>query len=78
VPAPATGVPVHPAGLSGGISLNQATFEELREAELSVTQATRVLAYRERFGGYSAVEDLAKVPGFSDEDVSTMRGRFTV
>jgi DNA uptake protein ComE-like DNA-binding protein len=43
-----------------------------------VTQATRILAYRERFGGYSSVEDLAKVPGFSGEDVDLMRSRFTV
>jgi DNA uptake protein ComE-like DNA-binding protein len=31
---------------------------------LSVTQATRVLAYRERLGGYRSVDDLDQVPGF--------------
>ena len=64
--------------LSGGVSLNTATFEELREADLSVTQATRILAYRERFGGYTSIEDLERVPGFPPDTVESLRGRFTV
>ena len=64
--------------LSGGVSLNTATFEELREADLSVTQATRILAYRERFGGYTSIEDLERVPGFPSDTVESLRGRFTV
>ena len=64
--------------LSGGVSLNSATFEELREADLSVTQATRILAYRERFGGYTSIEDLERVPGFPPDTVESLRGRFTV
>ncbi|MEX0619982.1 MAG: helix-hairpin-helix domain-containing protein [Solirubrobacterales bacterium] len=79
---PASSVPVAATtsrgGLSGGINLNSATFEELREADLSVTQATRILAYRERFGGYSSIEDLERVPGFPADVVDSLRGRFTV
>lgn len=63
---------------SGSLNLNSATFEELREADLSVTQATRILAYRERFGGYRSVEDLEKVPGFPAELIESLRGRITV
>ncbi|MGK2955241.1 MAG: ComEA family DNA-binding protein, partial [Solirubrobacterales bacterium] len=65
-------------GSSGSLNLNSATFEELREADLSVTQATRILAYRERFGGYHSVEDLEKVPGFPAELIESLRGRITV
>ncbi len=72
--------PVAPpsGGPSGTVNLNTASFEELREADLSVTQATRILAYRERFGGYASVEDLEKVPGFPAETVAGLGGRFTV
>ncbi|MCO5316042.1 MAG: helix-hairpin-helix domain-containing protein [Solirubrobacterales bacterium] len=63
---------------AGTVNLNQATFEELRELGLSVTQATRILAYRERFGGYGSLDDLGKVPGFSPEKIESMRSRFSV
>jgi len=66
------------AGKSDAINLNSATFEELREAGLSVTQATRILAYRERFGGYNAVEDLEKVPGFPPDLIESLRNRVTI
>ena len=65
-------------GGSGSLNLNSATFEELRDADLSVTQATRILAYRERFGGYRSVEDLEKVPGFPAELIESLRGRISV
>ncbi|MCB0827229.1 MAG: helix-hairpin-helix domain-containing protein [Solirubrobacterales bacterium] len=60
------------------IDLNSATFEDLRDADLSVTQATRILAYRERFGGYRSVDDLEKVPGFPEDLIESLRGRITV
>jgi competence ComEA-like helix-hairpin-helix protein len=63
---------------SDSVNLNSATFEELREAGLSVTQATRILAYRERFGGYNSVEDLEKVPGFPEDLIESLRGRLSV
>src|SRR5206468_3759251 len=44
-----------PQAEEGMVNLNTASFEELRAANLSVTQATRVLAHRERLGGYSSV-----------------------
>lgn len=71
-PAPA------PSGSVGSVNINTASFEELRSAEFSVTQATRVLAYRERFGGYGSVEDLARVPGFSPETIAALRDRISI
>lgn len=67
--------PVPPAG--GAIDINAAGFEELRSVGLSVTQATRVMAYRERFGGYGSVEDLARVPGFTPDVIEALRGQIT-
>jgi DNA uptake protein ComE-like DNA-binding protein len=46
------------------LDLNAATFEQLREIGMSLTQSNRVLAYRERMGGYRSVDDLDAVPGF--------------
>ena len=63
-PAPPSAAFSAPTAASGPINLNDATFEQLREHNLSVTQATRVLAYRERLGGYRSVDDLDQVPGF--------------
>ena len=60
------------------VNLNTATFEELRSANLSVTQATRVLAHRERRGGYSSIDDLDEVPGFPDEVLDDFKRRVTV
>lgn len=83
-PPPVAKSPLFGGGLSGAksssgtLNLNSATFEELRDADLSVTQATRILAYRERFGGYRSVEDLEKVPGFPAELIESLRGRITV
>ena len=46
------------------LSLNEANFEQLRDAGLSVTQTGRVLAHRERAGGFSSVDELEEIPGF--------------
>lgn len=46
------------------VNLNEATFEQLRAMDMSVTQATRVIAYRERQDGFDSIDDLDSVPGF--------------
>ncbi len=66
-----------PAPAEGAVDLNRATFVELRDQGLSVSQATRVLAYRERLGGYRSPDDLAQVPGITAEDLANLRARFT-
>ncbi len=46
------------------VNLNEATFEQLRAMDMSVIQATRVIAYRERQDGFDSIDDLDSVPGF--------------
>ena len=43
-----------------------------------MTQATRVLAHRERRGGYSSVDDLEEVPGFPREVLDEFKRHVTV
>ena len=60
------------------LNLNSATFEQLRTEGLSVTQATRVLASRERAGGYTSVDQLDEVPGFPEDFLNDLKRRVTV
>jgi competence ComEA-like helix-hairpin-helix protein len=60
------------------LNLNSVTFEELRAHSLSVTQATRILAYRERMGGFNSVHDLDAVPGFPKDFLEDFKRRVTV
>jgi DNA uptake protein ComE-like DNA-binding protein len=46
------------------ISLNSGSFADYRGLGMSVTQAKRVISYREELDGYSSVDDLDRVPGF--------------
>ncbi len=64
---------------SGGqVDLNTVTFEQLREQNLSVTQATRLLAHRERLGGFQSVDDLDQVAGFPPEVLQDIKSRATI
>jgi DNA uptake protein ComE-like DNA-binding protein len=83
-PAPATEIETpssaaapEPAAAPAGdrLDLNQAGFDELRAAGLSVTQANRVIAYRDRLGGYGSVDDLDKVPGFPRALLAELKDR---
>jgi competence ComEA-like helix-hairpin-helix protein len=60
------------------VSLTSGTFEEYRGLGMSITQAKRVIAYRERDGGYSSVDDLDRVPGFSKQFLEELKERLTV
>ncbi len=75
-PSPARAASSGPSG--DAIDLNSASFEQLRSANLSVTQATRVLAHRERRGGYSSVDDLDDVPGFPGDVLAEFKRRVKV
>ncbi|MGH2990577.1 MAG: ComEA family DNA-binding protein, partial [Solirubrobacterales bacterium] len=46
------------------LSLASASFEELRAVGMSVTQAQRVIEYREANRGFDSVDELDSVPGF--------------
>ena len=63
---------------SGAIDLNAVTFEQLRERNLSVTQATRLLAHRERMGGFRSVDDLDQVAGFPQDLLVDLKSQSTV
>ncbi|MSO42116.1 MAG: hypothetical protein EXQ70_09550 [Solirubrobacterales bacterium] len=60
------------------INLNGATFEQLREAGFSVTQATRVITYRERQSGFKSVDDLDAVPGMPRSFLRNAKRRLTL
>jgi DNA uptake protein ComE-like DNA-binding protein len=58
------------------LDLNTATFEQLREVGLSLTQTARLIAYREARDGFESVEELAEVPGFSGDALGDLRSHF--
>jgi DNA uptake protein ComE-like DNA-binding protein len=60
------------------INLNRATFEQLRDVGFSVTQATRVLTYRERQDGFASVDDLANVPGMPRQFLREVKPNLTL
>jgi DNA uptake protein ComE-like DNA-binding protein len=62
----------------GEIQLNTVTFEQLRAENLSVTQATRLLAHRERLGRFSSVDDLDEVAGLPQELLDDLKRRSSV
>ena len=57
------------------LSLASASFEELRAAGMSVTQAQQVIEHRERNRGFSSVEELGSLPDFSDSFVEQIKDR---
>ncbi len=59
------------------LDANQVTFKQLREFGMSVTQATRVIAYRERRGGFDSVDDLDSVPGIPETFLTELKGELT-
>ena len=71
-------MPPAPQPIGGTIDLNSVTFEQLRAENLSVTQATRLLAHRERLGRFGSVDELDQVPGFPAEVLDDLKRRATV
>lgn len=71
-PVPAT------ATTNGSVSLNSGSFEDYRALGLSVTLSQRIVSYRDRLQGYSSVEDLDQVPGFSKAALAELKQRVTV
>jgi len=60
------------------VDLNVVTYEELRGFDLTGTQAKRLIAYRERRGGFSSVSDIDDVPGFPDHVREDLKRRVKV
>jgi DNA uptake protein ComE-like DNA-binding protein len=62
--AAAAANPDHPGdSFNGTLDLNRASFEQLRVAGLSVTQAARLIGQREQLGGFESVDDVDAVVG---------------
>jgi competence protein ComEA len=76
--APGAAAAPPPSGAGDSISLNTVTFEQLREGGLTVTQATRLLAHRERLGRFGSVDELDEVPGFPQEVLDDLKRRSSV
>ena len=52
-----------PVLVNGKVNINVATATELHNAlDISVTEAKRIVSYREKHGRYTAVSDLPLVP----------------
>ena len=77
-PSSAPPPPAPAAAADDAINLNTVTFEQLRSENLSVTQATRLLAHRERLGGFNSVDDLDGVAGFPQDVLAELKSRATV
>ncbi len=60
------------------MSLNDATYDDLRGLGLSVTQAGRLLAHREQSGGFESLDELDEIPGFAQADLDDLKRRLRV
>ena len=59
------------------LDANKATFEQLRGLGMTVTQATRVIAYRERAEGFKTVNDIDTIPGFTKDKLEELKKKLT-
>jgi Helix-hairpin-helix motif len=71
-PEPSTRVPHGPTH-----SLATIGFDELRSLGMSITQAKRVLRYRNERGGFRSVDALDNVPGFPRAFLTDVKRRLT-
>ena len=55
------------------INVNEVGYDELRALGLSVTQTGRVLAFRERSGGFASLDDLDEIPGFPSAQLQQLK-----
>jgi DNA uptake protein ComE-like DNA-binding protein len=67
-----------PDGPTNPVAINTATYEDLRTLGLSVTQTGRVLAYRERIGGFGTLDDLDKIPGFPTTFLDVLKTKIVI
>jgi capsular polysaccharide biosynthesis protein len=67
-----------PSEPDGPVDLNEVTYEELRTLDLTMTQARRLLAYRDRRGGFSSLSDIDEVPGFPEYVLEDLKRRVSL
>jgi DNA uptake protein ComE-like DNA-binding protein len=63
---------------TGKPDLNSATFEQLRDLGLSVTQSARVIAYRDVRGGFESADELDEIPGLPKETRRSLRDQLPI
>jgi competence protein ComEA len=67
------------AAPSGSINLNSATVEQLDTLDgVGPATAQKILEYRTQHGGFSAVEDLAQIPGIGPKKLEALKAQVTV
>ena len=68
-----------PRGGAASLNINSATALELDALPgVGPAKAAAILQYRQQHGPFTAVEDLARVPGFGAAAVSRLRERVTI
>ena len=74
-PAPAGGNGISESGTStGGVSLNNATAEELTELKgVGEVTAQAIVAYREEHGGFQDIEELLEVTGIGPAKLAQLK-----
>ena len=60
------------------INLASASLDQLRTLGMSVTQAKRVLNYRERNNGFDSLDELDSVPGLPEPFLASIKRRLTL
>lgn len=60
------------------LNLNAASFEQLRELGLSVTQAARLIGQREQHGGFETVDDVDGIVGIPKDAKKALKDHGSV
>lgn len=67
------------AAPSGPINLNSATAEQLDTLDgVGPATVAKILEYRTQHGGFSAVDDLAQIPGIGPKKLEALKAQVTV
>ena len=68
-----------PEEISFPININTATIRELKKLDgIGDTKAREIISYREKNGGFSAVEELLNVKGIGESTLENIRDYVTV
>ena len=60
------------------MNINEATYDDLRSLRLSVTQAGRLLDYRNSLGGFKSLDQLDDIAGFPRDLLSELKRKLTI
>jgi DNA uptake protein ComE-like DNA-binding protein len=62
----------------GKVPLNGASFDELRNLGLSITQSERLISYRDSRGGFESLNEIDEVPGFPADVRQALKDQLTL